>query len=384
CGVKTDGTLACWGRNDYGQATPPAGTFSQVSAGGFHNCGVKTDGTLACWGSNSDGQATPPAGTIVIMKATDPPGGTGFAFTDNIAAPNSFSLDDGGTKTFSNVFTDSYTVIEDDPQVTPGGFALSGLSCVDPDGGSSVDLGARKATIDLDAGETVTCTFTNTATETPTPTDTPTPTPTETPTPTPTPTATPPPTITPTPTETPTITPTPTPACIDRLGDTSCDDPVNDADDDGCADAEEQAGALPPKPGATGAYDPTAWYDFYDVPVPAKADATGANGKRDRAVAMDDVLAVLFYVGTYEGDAGGDPNANGVRYDTIKGVDLDGDTTNDIPPPLHQIKEGVKYDRSPSAEPNPPWDAGAPSGAVAMDDVLVVLAQVGLSCIEPP
>ncbi len=126
CGVRTDGTLACWGNNDYGQATPPAGTFTQISAGYLHTCGVRTDGTLACWGLNTSGQATPPAGTIVIMKATDPAGGTGFGFTDNIAVPNSFSLDDGGTKTFSNVFTDTYTVIEDDPQVSPGGFALTG------------------------------------------------------------------------------------------------------------------------------------------------------------------------------------------------------------------------------------------------------------------
>ena len=50
CGLKTDGTLACWGENSYGQATPPAGTFSQVSAGDDHTCGVRTDGTLACWG----------------------------------------------------------------------------------------------------------------------------------------------------------------------------------------------------------------------------------------------------------------------------------------------------------------------------------------------
>jgi len=34
--------------------------------------------------------------------------------------------------------------------------------CSDPDSGSSVNLGTRTATIDLDAGETVTCTFTNT------------------------------------------------------------------------------------------------------------------------------------------------------------------------------------------------------------------------------
>ncbi|MCJ7510928.1 MAG: hypothetical protein MUP14_08600, partial [Dehalococcoidia bacterium] len=161
CGVKTDGTLACWGDSGYGQATPPTGTFSQVGAGDSHTCGVKTDGTVACWGWNGYGQATPPAGTIVIVKATHPAGGTGFGFSDNIAAPNRFTLSDGGTKTFSNVFTDSYTVIEDDAEVTSGGFALGGLICTDSDGGSSVDLGARKATIDLDAGETVTCTFTN-------------------------------------------------------------------------------------------------------------------------------------------------------------------------------------------------------------------------------
>ena len=64
CGVKTDGTLACWGNNDHGQATPPDGTFTQVSAGGFHTCGVKTDGTLACWGDNTYGQATPPAAPV--------------------------------------------------------------------------------------------------------------------------------------------------------------------------------------------------------------------------------------------------------------------------------------------------------------------------------
>jgi Ca2+-binding RTX toxin-like protein len=60
CGVKTDGTLACWGNNGNGQATAPAGTFTQVAGGWAHSCGLKTDGTFACWGSNSAGQATPP------------------------------------------------------------------------------------------------------------------------------------------------------------------------------------------------------------------------------------------------------------------------------------------------------------------------------------
>jgi hypothetical protein len=69
CGLKSDGTLACWGRNDYGQATPPAGTFIQVSAGGNHTCGLKSDGTLACWGANTYGQAAPPAGTFTQVSA---------------------------------------------------------------------------------------------------------------------------------------------------------------------------------------------------------------------------------------------------------------------------------------------------------------------------
>ena len=50
CGVRADGTLACWGRNDYGEATPPSGAFQEVSAGYAHTCGVRADGTLVCWG----------------------------------------------------------------------------------------------------------------------------------------------------------------------------------------------------------------------------------------------------------------------------------------------------------------------------------------------
>ena len=31
-----------------------------ISAGFEHSCGVRTDGTLACWGRNEFGQASPP------------------------------------------------------------------------------------------------------------------------------------------------------------------------------------------------------------------------------------------------------------------------------------------------------------------------------------
>jgi hypothetical protein len=64
-----NGTLACWGRDDSGQATPPAGTFTAVTAGYVHSCGLRTDGTIACWGSNVYGQAAPPAGTFTQLSA---------------------------------------------------------------------------------------------------------------------------------------------------------------------------------------------------------------------------------------------------------------------------------------------------------------------------
>ena len=51
CALKADNTLACWGGNDYGQATPPAGAFQQVSASGYQSCGIRTDGFMACWGA---------------------------------------------------------------------------------------------------------------------------------------------------------------------------------------------------------------------------------------------------------------------------------------------------------------------------------------------
>src|SRR5437764_8804113 len=34
---RSDGTVGCWGSNGSGQATPPAGTFTQVSAGDYRS-----------------------------------------------------------------------------------------------------------------------------------------------------------------------------------------------------------------------------------------------------------------------------------------------------------------------------------------------------------
>ena len=183
-------------------------------------------------------------------------------------------------------------------------------------------------------------------------------------------TATPPSSSPPTDTVTPTATP-----CPDNDADTVCDGDDPDDDNDGCADVEEMAGAPAPKPGSTGAYNPLAWYDFYDVPVPANDDPT-PNGPKNGAVNLQDLVGVLKYVGTSDNGAG-----NGrVDYDSTKDGDRNGDTV--VTEEGDQV--GLRYDRSPSPSPNPPNDAGPPSGAVNFQDVLLVLGQIGLACTGVP
>ena len=73
CEVKTDGTVACWGSDRQGQATPPEGYFASVSVrrGWYrgHTCGVRTDGAVVCWGNDTHGHATPPKGEFASVSA---------------------------------------------------------------------------------------------------------------------------------------------------------------------------------------------------------------------------------------------------------------------------------------------------------------------------
>ena len=98
-------------------------------------------------------------GTVVIRKETTG-GDETFGFTSTgsgITSPFTITTSGlVGSQTFNNVPVGSKTVTE---STIPSGWALTGIDCVDPDTGSS-DAGDT-ATIDLDDGETVTCTFQN-------------------------------------------------------------------------------------------------------------------------------------------------------------------------------------------------------------------------------
>lgn len=70
CGLTRDRRLACWGSNSRSASAEPAAaeavvlptpvddstTWAGVTAGGFHSCGVKSDGSLWCWGMNESGE----------------------------------------------------------------------------------------------------------------------------------------------------------------------------------------------------------------------------------------------------------------------------------------------------------------------------------------
>ena len=69
CGLRSSGTVECWGFNGFGQADAPSGRFQSVDAGMHHSCGVTLLGTVECWGFDAFGQATAPEGSFKSVSA---------------------------------------------------------------------------------------------------------------------------------------------------------------------------------------------------------------------------------------------------------------------------------------------------------------------------
>lgn len=105
-------------------------------------------------------------GTVIIRKVTDPTGGTGFGFTDSIvsnpAVTNSpFSLDDGGSKTFTNVVSGTGKTVTED---APTGYTLTSITCTAGSTATNVSTNTttRVLSFDISGDQTLDCTFTNT------------------------------------------------------------------------------------------------------------------------------------------------------------------------------------------------------------------------------
>lgn len=135
-----------------------------------------------------------------------------------------------------------------------------------------------------------------------------------------------------------------------------------DGDGDGCSDAKE--GGLNHLLG--GDRDSGVSWDFYDVPVPAMIGTTG--GFRNGAIAINDTLAIVAYIGTMSSRPT-QMNNSGARY----GSDIN----------ANGVQDGAEYDRTPSTTPGKPWRAGAPDGAVTISDALINLYSLGDNCTGP-
>ncbi|MCK4342939.1 MAG: hypothetical protein KAY37_14595, partial [Phycisphaerae bacterium] len=61
-GLKADGSIVAWGRNNYGQCDVPAPNtyFVAVAAGFEHSLGLKAYGSIVAWGYNYAGQCNVP------------------------------------------------------------------------------------------------------------------------------------------------------------------------------------------------------------------------------------------------------------------------------------------------------------------------------------
>ena len=73
CGLRRDGTVACWTGpdSDYHELSPPDGeSFDSISMGWAHGCGLRRDGTIGCWGQDeSDGWQPPQDERLVQISS---------------------------------------------------------------------------------------------------------------------------------------------------------------------------------------------------------------------------------------------------------------------------------------------------------------------------
>jgi hypothetical protein len=71
CGLLADGTVQCWGQWNNGDTlAPTTGGFTQLAMGELHACGLKSDGSVSCWGNNTAGQLDVPSTATGFTEIT--------------------------------------------------------------------------------------------------------------------------------------------------------------------------------------------------------------------------------------------------------------------------------------------------------------------------
>jgi alpha-tubulin suppressor-like RCC1 family protein len=120
-----------------------------------------------------------------------------------------------------------------------------------------------------------------------------------------------------------------------------------DADGDGCTNTAEQQ-ATPGSEASGGRRDAKSFWDFFDTPA--------APNTRDKIVSAADVTRVVQRFGS-SGDAAGNPL---------------------LAPPASGYH--TAFDRSSPQPGRDPWDLGPPNGSITAADIASMVAQFGHSC----
>ena len=142
------------------EAVPTGWKLTQISCDDAGSSGDITSGTttynVAAGQTVTCTYTDTKLATLIVKKLTAPTSATTtFPFTGDAAG----TIGNGQSITVGNLVPGTYHSTEN----VPSGWQLTSLSCNDSD--STGNLGTATATFQLQAGETVTCTFTDTSTE---------------------------------------------------------------------------------------------------------------------------------------------------------------------------------------------------------------------------
>ena len=67
--LSTDGSVVCWGQNNYGQTEPQDFTPATFECGEAHGVAIDLLGNIQCWGWNGYGQCDAPSGQFAMVVA---------------------------------------------------------------------------------------------------------------------------------------------------------------------------------------------------------------------------------------------------------------------------------------------------------------------------
>ena len=99
CAIRADNSIECWGRDDHGQATEPTGTFVKISAGGDTSCAIDTNGGIHCWGDDTYKEVSDvPAGLFLDLSV----GGDHVCAVNTSTTINCWGRDNYGQAPFNN------------------------------------------------------------------------------------------------------------------------------------------------------------------------------------------------------------------------------------------------------------------------------------------